>query len=242
MVPIQYAIFICVYKRAFLTLDMPRKQITIGIADDMLLDQKLIEYQTHLVKNARVLFKCGNGKDLLFKLEQYAPDILIIDLYMPIMSGWEVLPYLTKNYKGKIICTSASIEPLNLQQLQDLGVKGFAFKQGKHLAIAIQRVTEGYSYFEALPNQLATEHKQVADISIQGREIVIINKLAEGKSSKGISEELGELSESTIDTYIRNLLVRYGCHNRTQLVAWAFAHGLIYTFDNTENLPAPLIE
>jgi DNA-binding NarL/FixJ family response regulator len=218
---------------------MPSKQIIIGIADDMLLDQKLIEHQTRLLKQTRVLFKCGNGRELLFKLQQYNPDILIIDLYMPIMSGWEVLPYLKETYKGNIICTSASIEPSYLKELRDFGVKGFAYKQGNQLSTAIQKVSQGEIFFETTPGQQATSTNQSADIPIDGREIVMLNKLAEGKNSKTISEELGGLSEGTIDTYIKKLMVRCDCHNRTQLVAWAFAHGLIHTFDNIEKLPIP---
>jgi CheY-like chemotaxis protein len=86
---------------------MPRKVLTLGIADDMLIDQTLIEHHIKAIKNTTVLFRSGNGRELLYKLRHYNLDILIIDLYMPIMSGWKVLAELKKlDYAGDIIFTT----------------------------------------------------------------------------------------------------------------------------------------
>lgn len=108
---------------------MPRKQITIGLSEDMMIDQVLIEHYIKSIKNTKIIFKCSNGVELLQKLSQFKPDIIILDLYMPFMNGWEVLLELKQsNYEGKIICLSNSLEPNLFQKLKDLNVTCFAKK------------------------------------------------------------------------------------------------------------------
>jgi DNA-binding NarL/FixJ family response regulator len=64
-----------------------QKKITLGIAEDMLLDQTSIAYFIKQIKNTSILFTPGNGLKLLHKLNYFKPNILIIDLNMPLMDG-----------------------------------------------------------------------------------------------------------------------------------------------------------
>lgn len=219
---------------------MPRKVITLGIADDMLLDQTLIDCQIKILKGTSVLFRCGNGNDLLFKLQHFKPDILILDLYMPFMNGWEVLHELKSlHYTGYIICTANVYEPNLKNRLIDLGANGFVHKQNEQLAVAITEVIIGNTYFET-PYFVPKQHLQNREeVELSGREIRIINKLAEGKASKAIADELGGLSSNSVDTYIKNLLLSFRCNNRAQLVSLAHAYGLIYTFETVQEHPRP---
>lgn len=219
---------------------MPRKVITLGIADDMLLDQTLIDYQIKILKNTTILFRCGNGSDLLFKLQHFKPDILILDLYMPFMNGWEVLHELNMlQYSGHIICTANVYEPNLKNRLIELGAKGFVHKQSDQLVAAITETVRGNTYFETpffVPKHAILNKEEVG---LSGREIMIINKLAEGKGSKAIADELGSLSSNSVDTYIKNLLLNFRCNNRAQLVSLAHAYGLIFTFATVKAHPRP---
>jgi DNA-binding NarL/FixJ family response regulator len=110
-----------------------------------------------------------------------------------------------------------------------LGVKGFAPKHSRSLIKAINEVAKGNTYFENeyLPTRNTTKHNEV---EIDGREIAIINKIVEGKDSKTLANELGGIADNTVDTYIKNLLARFECKNRAQLIGLAFVYRLIYTF------------
>lgn len=170
---------------------MPRKQITIGLSEDMMIDQVLIEHHIKSIKNTKIIFKCSNGVELLQKLSQFKPDIIILDLYMPFMNGWEVLLELKQsNYEGKIICLSNSLEPNLFQKLKDLNVTCFAKKLGPNIQRALYEAISGSQYFDE--NEFTEPKvKNGTKIQIDGREIEILNKLAEEKTSKLISEELG---------------------------------------------------
>jgi DNA-binding NarL/FixJ family response regulator len=208
---------------------MPRKTITIAIADDIALDQCLITHSVKSIKSTQILFYAKNGIELFQMLNHYEPDILIVDLYMPLMSGWEVLAELQRlNYTGNIIATSGGRE-LNLEtKLRALGVKCFAPKHNQNIKKAIEAALKGIT--RSLDN--------MTEANIDGREIEIINNLAQGYESKKIGDILG-LSFHSIDSYITILLNRFNCKNRAQLVAMAFNNGLIYTYNDLNNLPKP---
>ncbi len=218
---------------------MPRKQITIGLSEDMMIDQVLIEHHIKSIKNTKIIFKCSNGVELLQKLSQFKPDIIILDLYMPFMNGWEVLLELKQsNYEGKIICLSNSLEPNLFQKLKDLNVTCFAKKLGPNIQRALYEAISGGQYFDE--NEFTEPKvKNGTKIQIDGREIEILNKLAEGKTSKLISEELGGLSSKTVETYIQKLTTKVNCNNRVQLVAWACYYGLVYKNSHLGELPTP---
>jgi DNA-binding NarL/FixJ family response regulator len=219
---------------------MPRKVITLGIADDMLLDQTMIEHHIKALKNTSILFRSGNGKDLLYKLNYFKPDIIILDLYMPFMNGWEVLHELKAiHYNGTIICTSNAFEPNLEGKLIAFGVKGFVPKQSVNLAKAINEVMNGNTYFETIFIESKHSITDQFEVEISGKEISIINKLAEGKDSKTIATELGGLSANSVDTYIKNLLINFKCNTRSQLVSLGHVYGLIYTFEHLKHLPKP---
>jgi DNA-binding NarL/FixJ family response regulator len=222
---------------------MPRKVITLGIADDMMLDQALIEYNIKAIKNTQILFRSGNGYELLHKLNHFKPDILIIDMYMPLMNGWETIHELNKmGYAGNIICTTAGYEFNLIDRLKQLGVKGFARKHTNHMTKAVKEVSEGLTYYH---NEFALYkgdlHKplETEKVEISGKEIDIINMLANGKSSKEIAQQLGTYTPETIDTYIKNLIDKIQLNNRAHLVSYGHMFGLIYTFDSLKNLPKP---
>lgn len=219
---------------------MPRKTITIGIADDVQLDRTLIEHKVKSIKNTQILFRSANGLELLHKLKHYTPDALIIDLYMPVMSGWEVLAELNKQgYQGVIICTSASFEDNLHSKLRTFNVSSYSYKQGNNLGKAISEALSGRHFFDTDSTAIPVPRQHINEVEIDGREIEIINKLAEGKNALSIANELEGLSEKTVDTYIQNLVTRFECKNRTQLIALASYYGLIYTFDSFIHLPKP---
>lgn len=222
---------------------MPRKVITLGIADDMLLDQALIEYNVKAIKNTQILFRSGNGYDLLDKLKHFHPDILIIDMYMPLMNGWETIQELHKiGYTGNIICTTAGYEHQLIERLKQLGVNGFARKHTNHITKAIQEVSEGRTYYDnefALYKGDLVKPLEAEEIEITGKEIEIVNLIANGKSSKEIAQQLGNYTPETIDTYIKNLIDKFQLNNRAHLVSYAYTYGLIYTFESLKNIPKP---
>jgi DNA-binding NarL/FixJ family response regulator len=222
---------------------MPRKQHTLGIAEDMQVDQYLTEHFTKSIKNTKIIFRSGNGLDVLFKLNHFKPDIVLHDMYMPFLDGIHVVKTLNKlNYKGNIICVCSVYEPEKKQELIALGVKGFVPKHRNHLCKAIAEVIKGRTYFNDVlgkNDDCITTPPIQEKVNLTGQEIAIINKLAEGKESKTIAEELGGLSGNSIDTYIKNILHKLNCVNRPQLIHFAHSYGLIYTFESLKHLPKP---
>ena len=226
---------------------MPYKKTTIALVDDMDLDQALLTYHIKKNKNYEIVLYATNGFDLLEKLKNQQPEIIVIDIYMPLMDGLSTIEHLYKqNYSGNILCVTNGFEYNLISFLKEKGAKGFSRKDGNYVLKALDMISNGkefwdneylqsYSKYDIKPSmtnfQLLTEE-------INGKEIEIINLLANGLSSEEICKHLG-YSYFTIEAQIQNIVRRLSLKNRSHLVAYAFVYGLINNFESFKHFKKP---
>ncbi|WP_425389662.1 response regulator transcription factor [Ekhidna sp.] len=177
-----------------------------------------------------------NGKDALEKLTDNAFDLILLDLEMPVMDGWETAKKITaKHPEVKIIMISMHDSLQIISDLIEIGVHSYLLKNAEpeevHRAI-ISVVNNDFYY-----NQLVSKalHKKVqkdgidkglarrADIS--PREIEVLQLICQELTMKEIGEKLF-LSEQTIHTHRKNLMKKTKAKNAVGLVKFAFQNGI----------------
>ncbi len=177
-----------------------------------------------------VVARAENGDEAVAKIESTRPEIAIVDLRMPGLSGIEVTRAVAKSAPatGVILYTGSGDQSL-LVDAVDAGARGFVLKEAplSDLLRAVETVAGGGTYVDpvlagALASGKATD--KLADLTQREREVLRL--LADGKSYEEIGGQLFIAAE-TVRTHVRKAMTRLNADNRTQAVATALRQQLI---------------
>ncbi len=209
--------------------------ISIMITDDHpMLRQGLIT-MLQQQSNMRVTGDYNNGQALLQALQIQVPDILLLDLNMPEISGEELVPKILQLYpRLKIIILTGNNSAVIVRGLLELGVHGYLLKNSEqHLLIqAITDVYKGKTYISPeLQERILRTSKEMKDSMIDaealtGREIQVLKMIADELTNQQIADEL-DLSLRTIENYRTILMQKLGAKNMIGAVKKGILLGLI---------------
>ncbi len=170
---------------------------------------------------------------------EHEPDLVMLDLLMPGMSGLEVVGAIVKaSPRTKVVLLTASESAEDLLAAVKAGASGYLTKDTPlpRLVSDMQDVLEGGAavspamggkLFSALRDLLRHQGTSAARRSeLTGRELEILSLVGEGKTSKEIAERL-YISENTVRNHVRNILDKLGMKSRFEAVNWAYREGLI---------------
>lgn len=170
---------------------------------------------------------------------EHEPDLVMLDLLMPGMSGLEVVGTILKaSPRSRVVLLTASESPEDLLAAIKAGASGYLTKNTPlpRLASAMQDVLDGGAaispamggkLFSALRDLLRhSGSTAVRRPGLTGREIEILGLVGEGKTSKEIADDL-YISENTVRNHVRNILDKLGMKSRFEAVNWAYREGLI---------------
>ncbi len=207
--------------------------IRIGIVDDHRLFRKSMITLISSFENANIVLEAENGADLLHKLRETPVDLLLLDLEMPVMDGFEVCQVLrNSNPTIKILIVSQLTTKESVYKTLQLGANGYFTKNSdpSDLETAINNVMDKDYHFDVgleyvIEEALKIKHTgtpyNIVDFSHRETEIIIL--AAQGKSSVEISDALF-LSPRTVDTHKRNIIEKSGCKNFIDVIFFALRH------------------
>ncbi len=190
-------------------------KIKVFLVDD---HQIMLDGIKALLKNDKQIEIIGEftrGSQVIEKLAQISPDIIITDIHMPEMNGIELTNIVRKNYPAvKILALSMSGEEGMITEMVDAGISGYVIKNtGKEeLRGALLKIMKGEVYFSAeVASQLTKalmEKKRRADepaaAKLTQREVEIVKLIAMEYSNEKIAKELF-ISERTVETHRKNI-------------------------------------
>jgi len=211
------------------------EKINIFIVDDHEIFRNGLKMVLGKLRYANVWGEAANGEEFLKKLEEGLPDIVLLDIEMPVMNGIEAAgTALHKHPELKIIALTMFNEDDYIQSMLDTGVRGFLLKNinKETLDKAIQTVYNGGNYyseelFEFFTRQLKKEKEPAkSEITFTRREKEILQLLCEGLSNKEIADALF-VSERTVLGHKTNLLIKTNCKNSLSLMAYAIKNKLV---------------
>jgi DNA-binding NarL/FixJ family response regulator len=208
----------------------------IIIADDHQLVAEGLKAIIESGNEHKVIAVAMNGSELIKQLELVQPELLLLDVDMPVMNGIEAMQLLQKNYPDlKVIVLSMHEEKSLVKKFVDMGACGFLIKNTDQdeLLMAIKRIIGGGQYFSSALTMNMMSHNsaiigdEVYDSKkamLTGREIEILKLIAEGYSNKEIGDKLF-ISHRTVDTHRTNLMKKLEVTNIAGLIRYAIKSG-----------------
>ena len=215
---------------------MPK--IKVLVADDHTIVRHGIYALLGLMSDIELVGEAVNGKEALEKVKKLMPDVVIMDVAMPIMDGLEATRRITKEFpKTKVIALTQYDDREFVFPVIKAGARGFISKTAasSELASAIRSVYRGDSYLSPSVARVFVEgYQHGIDIAkdhdpykqLTNREREILKLLAEGHTTHEIAAML-VLSPKTVDRHKTNLMAKLAIHSRSDLIKYALRKGII---------------
>jgi len=182
--------------------------------------------------------EANNGAQALKILEILSPDLVLMDIDMPVMNGLEATTQIKKKYpQVKVMILTMHDEPSLVRKIMDIGANGYMLKNSDQTELikAIHQVLNGELYFpEEILNGKKSEKEEVFTLrpsdailisQLTEREIEILTQIADGLSNKEIGDKLF-ISHRTVDTHRTNLMKKLDVHNIAGLIRFAIRNNL----------------
>ena len=171
--------------------------------------------------------EAGNGREGIEQFRTHRPDITLMDLQMPLMSGGEAIIAIRKEFPdARIIVLTTYSGDAQADRAIKAGAYGYLLKSmlRKELVETIRIVHGGR---KRIPPEIAVElAEHHSDDGLTEREIEVLRQVASGNANKIIAYKL-EISEETVKAHMRKILSKLGANDRTHAVAIALKRGII---------------
>ncbi len=217
---------------------MSDSMIRVMLVDDQTLVRQGIRSLLELSDNIRVVAEASDGKQGVDMIPRIEPDVVLMDMRMPVMSGLEALQYMAEHgtLRPTIILTTFDDDQLVLAGLK-AGARGYLLKDVSldQLVDAIRAVAGGGSLVQPAVTQrllsgLEGMHNDFTSLDrpdpLTERETEILRLMAGGYSNKEIANSLG-VAEGTVKNHVSNILSKLGVRDRTRAVLKAFELKLV---------------
>ncbi|HET9496367.1 MAG TPA: response regulator transcription factor [Chloroflexia bacterium] len=212
----------------------PSEKISVVIVDDhAIVRQGLRTYlETH--SDIEVMAEASNGSEAVEVAREKLPDIVLMDLVMPVMDGVEATRAVTAASPSTrvIVLTSFSEDEKVFASIK-AGAQGYLMKDvlPSELVRAIRTVHRGEAQLDPeiarkLMQEFTNPQPTTPKHDLTDRELEVLRLIAQGKSNKDISDEL-VLSEKTVKTHVSNILQKLHLSDRTQAAVYALRQKLV---------------
>lgn len=205
--------------------------ITVIIADDHEMFREGLASLLETESGITVLAQAKDGLQVMELLENHDPDVILLDIEMPNMDGFETIRAIKATGKKlNILSLTMHNSPEFIKNIFKAGASGYLSKDtGKEVLLeAIKTVHDTGSYYSPETSKLVMEslRDMRSDVSISPREREIIQLIADELTTKEIAEKL-HLSTHTIESHRQNILLKLGAKNSAGLVKYAIQKGLL---------------
>ncbi|KUP34842.1 response regulator transcription factor [Bacillus halotolerans] len=204
------------------------------IVDDHLVVREGLKLLIETNDNYIIIGEAENGKKAVYLTDELKPDIILMDLYMPEMSGLEAIKHIKEKHSIPIIILTTYNEDHLMIEGIELGAKGYLLKDTSsetlfHTMDAAVRgevllQPEILKRFQEI--QLERMKKPSSDTQLTEKEIVVLKAIAKGFKSKAIAFDLG-ISERTVKSRLTSIYNKLGADSRTEAVAIAMQRGIL---------------
>jgi len=214
------------------------KRIRLLVVDDHTLVRDGIRALLGLVADIEVVGEATNGKEALEKVAQLAPDVVLMDLAMPIMGGLEATRRIRRQFPAtKVLALTQYDDSEYVVPIIEAGARGFVTKMAafSELTSAIQAVYKGDSFLSpSAAAALVQECQQKTNAEgetdpyqqLTDREREVLKLVVEGHTAREIADML-VVSHKTVEWYKTSLMNKLNIHNRTDLIKFAIRRAII---------------
>ena len=209
-------------------------KITVLIVDDHTLIRETWSFLLGRNENFEVIAEVGDGQKAIDIARDKRPNIVLLDINMTPLNGFDVLKMIRKQSPGsKVIAVSMHSQPAYAKKMLRMGAKGYITKNSprQEMLDAILDVNSGNTYIcqevkNILSDQMLSEEDNAAGLNqLSEREIEVINQIRDGLSSKEIADRLA-ISIKTVEVHRHNILKKLKVKNTASLINYINSSGL----------------
>jgi DNA-binding NarL/FixJ family response regulator len=211
------------------------KPIRILMVDDHAMVRQGLQLALQLQPDFEIIGEAENGLSAVALAQKLQPDIILLDLNMPDLTGIEVAQQVRSvSPTSRILILSGIQADSRVLATVEAGVDGYIVKDATtaELAAAIRHVAAGEAYFHPSVTQALIRYHRPSGIPatassiLTARELAVLQSMATSATNRDIADQL-YVSEETIRTHVKNILRKLGQTNRTQAVLEGVRRGLI---------------
>ena len=202
--------------------------IRILVAEDHLVARVGVSTIVNLQPDMTVVAEAANGQQAIELYHAHLPDVTLLDLRMPILSGIEAAAAIHKEYPlAKLIALTTYGGDEDIRRALQAGVQAYLMKDILHdeLLKAIRAVHEGQTYLPA--SVAAALAAQMPRPDLSARELQVLELIVAGLANKQIAYTLN-IAEYTVKNHVKNILDKLAVQDRTQAATVAIQRGIIH--------------
>ncbi|HEM3459386.1 response regulator transcription factor [Streptococcus suis] len=205
--------------------------IRVMLVDDHEMVRLGLKSYLNLQPDVEVVAEASDGEEGLAKALEVKPDVVVMDLVMPKMTGVEATLTLLKEWpQAQIVILTSYLDNEKIYPVLEAGARGYMLKTSSadEILAAIRKVALGEYAIETEVEKKVEHHKRHPDLhdDLTAREREILTLLAKGYDNQRIADE-SFISLKTVKTHVSNILSKLAVSDRTQAVVYAFQHGLV---------------
>ena len=212
--------------------------IRVAIADDHMLFRAGVKTALSMKKDIRMVAEADNGMQLLNLLKHITPDVVLLDIQIPIMDGIATLPEIKKLYPEiKVVMLTMHNDHSMISKLMELGANAYLTKNSDSEVIyeAVKTVHEQEYFFNQLTNKALIDGLRLkrqaeaitpTEAKLSDKEVTILRLICEEKSTKEIADMV-DLSPRTVEAIRDKLKTKTGAKSMAGLVMYAVKSGII---------------
>jgi len=209
------------------------KTVRVLLADDHPVVRKGLVNFLGRRSNLQVLGEVSDGRETLRLAREVRPDVILLDIDMPVINGLAVAEILQKEQPGcKVLMYSTFTTPDFVQRILRSGARGYVLKDSSpdELVQAIETVAAGQTYFSPEVSRIVLNHMlsrhSNKDSPLTDREREVLVQIAEGLSNKEIACRLN-IGTRTVETHRDHLMRKLNIHSIAGLTRYALRMGLV---------------
>jgi DNA-binding NarL/FixJ family response regulator len=218
---------------------MEKQKIKVIIAEDHVVLRQGLRLLLEQDDELSVVGEANNGREVLDKLGEAHADVVLMDINMPVLNGYETTEQLRASFpETKVVALSMHSSLPYVQKIMACGAQGYLLKTSRQEEVltALKLVANGTSYISGDLSVKLLEQKANKDASIEThpggekglskREVEVLGLVAEGYTNAQIADKLFT-SKRTIETHRQNILEKTGARNTASLVKYAVENRII---------------
>ena len=210
-------------------MNAAKDKITLVIVDDHPLVLDGLVSRLERSEKVEVIGQASNGQEAIQLVEKLMPDVVLMDINMPVMNGIEAAEIFKERFTPvKLLVLSMHDDREYVMNMARAGAKGYVLKSASadEMLMAIKAVHMGGMYFSpSVAEILTSKENSIQDDTLSSREQVVLKLLASGMSNKEMAREL-DISVRTVETHRRNIKNKLDISTTPGLVRYAIDHGL----------------
>ena len=202
--------------------------IRILVAEDHLIARVGVSTIVNLQPDMTVVAEAANGQQAIDLYRTHLPDVTLLDLRMPIMSGIEAAAAIRREYpRARLIALTTYGGDEDIRRALHAGVQAYLMKDILHdeLLKAIRAVHDGQTYLPATVAAALAAQMPRPDLS--AREVQVLELIVAGLANKQIAYTLN-IAEYTVKNHVKNILDKLGVQDRTQAATVAIQRGIVH--------------